>query len=329
MSANHIQKNLDSSLYDIEIFGVTKQGEWLVGDHVSNNLKVQSSIDQKEPRMSLEVLKTLNACDLAIPVFHGPEGEDGMMQGFLDTLQIPYVGCGYRGSVVCMQKAWTKYLAVGHGVPTAPFLEINKFSYLENPIDFLRQIEELLKYPVWVKPVHLGSSIGVSRVVNREELNKSIELAFICDERLIVEKEIQGRQIEFAVLGNEKIRVLNSCEILNHGTFYDYNRKYGENAIGTEIPANLTSKEKIKGFDLAKQSYLMCDCKGMARVDFFLDEEGNYWLNEINPFPGFTAQSGYPKMCEAVGLTGQSIWNELISLSFHRARTLSRMRVVG
>ena len=326
MSAANIIQGLDPSIYNVKWFGITKQGQWLSGADTLQNLKEKKFSESSSSKISSSVLEELVDCDLAIPVFHGPQGEDGMIQAFLDTLQISYVGCEYRGAVLCMQKAWTKYIALLNHIPTAAFLETNKWNYRKNPEDFLEKIEADLSFPVWIKPAHLGSSIGVSRALNREEAKKAIELSFLYDEILIAEKEIEGRQIEFAVLGNDYVRVMNCCEILNHGSFYDYEKKYGADAVGTDIPAKITPLEKMVGLDLAKRAYIACGCKGMARVDFFLDTQGHYWLNEINPFPGFTVTSGYPKMCEAAGMSPQKLWDELIALGLHRSRALAKIR---
>lgn len=326
MSAENILNSLDPSIYEATLFGVAKNGDWLCGPQAIQKLKQKNFVPDSSSKISPFVLEKLLQSDVAIPIFHGPQGEDGMMQAFLDTLQIPYVGCEYRGAALCMQKAWTKYAAILNNIPTAPFIETTVFSYRKNGDEFLNEIEKNLSYPVWIKPVHLGSSIGVSRAANREEAKKGIDLAFQYDEALIAEKEIRGRQIEFAVLGNEYIRVMECCEILNHGNFYDYENKYGAQAMLAETPAKITEIEKMVGIDLAQKAYLACGCKGMARVDFFLSEEGYYWLNEINPFPGFTKISGYPKMCEAAGLSPYDLWHELIALALHRSRSLLKIR---
>jgi D-alanine--D-alanine ligase len=326
MSAANIFKGLNPTVYQTKVFGVTKEGQWFSGSDVIKRLTDKDSIATQNCKLPPEVLEELTGCDIAIPVFHGPQGEDGMMQAFLDTLQIPYVGCEYRGAALCMQKAWTKYAALIHHIPTAPFIEMRREEYRLDPESFLKKIEASLSYPVWIKPVHLGSSVGVSRAANREEAKRGAELSFQYDEQLIAEKEVEGREIEFAVLGNEHIRVINSCEILTHGSFYDYDKKYGAQATGTEAPARLSPLEKMVGEDLAARAYLACGCKGMARVDFFLDSKGYYWLNEINPFPGFTAMSGYPKMCAAAGMSLACLLDELIALGLQRSRSLAKIR---
>jgi len=182
------------------------------------------------------------------------------------------------------------------------------------------------QYPVWVKPVHLGSSIGVSRVMNPEELKGAAQRAFHYDDYLIVEQEIEGRQIEFAVLGNEYIRIGEPGEILNHGQFYDYEKKYGPQSMQTQTPADLTALQVQIGQELAQRMFETCGCKGLARIDFFLDKSGHYWLNEINPFPGFTAKSLYPKMWEAAGMTQRDLCDELVFLAMHRHRRLAELR---
>jgi len=251
-----------------------------------------------------------------------------MIQGFLDTLQIPYVGCDYRSSALCMNKAWTKQVASAHQIPIVPYIEMDFATYRENRSILVERVRETLTFPVWVKAVHLGSSIGVSRALNFEELLKAADDSFSLDDQIIVEQEIRGREIEFAVLGNEWIRVAAPCAILNGGEFYDYEKKYGSNAVSVEVPAKITEVERQIGEELALRAYKAMNCKGLARVDFFLDRRGVFWLNEINPFPGFTANSGYPKMWEGSGMSQKELMNELIILGFARSRALARIRGV-
>ncbi len=318
MSARNIINALDAAVYHIKLFGVTKEGEWVAG----------FDLDKKTagPRISPEILKELIKCDVCIPVFHGPQGEDGMIGGLLDALCIPYAGCDYRSGAICMQKAWTKTAALLHGVPTAPFLEMDAITYRRDSLAFIHQIEEKLPYPVWVKPVHLGSSIGVSRALDREQLVRSIELAIHYDEVIIVEKEVEGRQIEFSLLGNEYIQVALPGEIINHGAFVAYDKKYGAGAMEIRVPAPITEVEKMVGVELAEKMYRACGCKGLARIDFFLDKQGYFWLNEVNPFPGFTDTSAYPKMWTITGKTMRQLTDEMIALAFHRSRRLSEVR---
>ena len=258
-------------------------------------------------------LDELRQCAICIPVLHGPQGEDGMIAGMLDTFGIPYVGCDYSSAALCMQKAWTKQIAEAHGIRTTPYIE-----WKGDASD--------IRYPVWVKAVHLGSSIGVSRATNEEELQKALSLSLCYDDRAIIEQEIVGREIEFAVMGNEWIRVGAALEILCEGEFYDYKKKYGSQPTKVETPARLTAEQEKRGKELAIRAYEACGCKGLARVDFFLDEQGEFILNEINPMPGFTATSHYPKMWEAMRLSQTDLLDELLILALHRSRKQRSLR---
>ena len=225
-----------------------------------------------------------------------------------------------------MQKAWSKSIALQHSVPTASFIEIGAQAYRKSPEALFGQIEERFSYPVWIKPVHLGSSIGVSRAANREEAIRSIELALFYDDVILVEKEVDGRQIEFSLLGNEFIQTAPPGEIINHGAFVAYDKKYGPGALEIRVPAPLTETEGQIGCELAEKIYRACGCTGLARVDFFLDKQGHYWFNEINPFPGFTDTSAYPKMWMTAGMEMERLVDEMIALGFHRSRRLSEVR---
>lgn len=317
-SAENILKGLDTSTYEIKLWGVTKEGEWVEGLPVD-----KKSVGAK---ISASILESISRCDVCIPVFHGPQGEDGMIAALLDALQIPYVGCDYRSGAICMQKGWTKSIAQQEGIATSPFMQTTATEYASDPKRVLDQIEETFPYPVWVKPVHLGSSIGVSRACCRSELVSAVELALYYDEIILIEKEIIGRQIEFSVLGNEYIRIASPAEIINHGNFVAYDKKYGDAAMEIQIPAAISEEQKDKGAEWAEKMYRACSCKGLARIDFFLDNDGNYWLNEINPFPGFTNTSAFPKAWASIGMSGGKVVDELLALAFHRSRRLALIR---
>ena len=323
-SAINVLKGLDRSVYDVQCFGVTKQGHWIMGPDCFDKLKTVAPIS--EPKIPLTVLEELTRCQVCIPVFHGPQGEDGMMQGFLDALQIPYAGCDYRSGALCMHKGWTKHIAIMHSIPTPPFFEMNSREYRENPEAFHQKIAERLTFPIWLKPVHLGSSIGVGCARDLDEAKIKAEAAFHFDDTIIVEQHVEGRQIEFGVIGNDFLRIGPPCEILNHGAFVDYKGKYGAAAMPYAIPARLTETQAALGVDLAKRAYLAAGCKGLARVDFFIDENGHFWLNEINPFPGCTDTSAFPQLWAAGGVGMGQICDELVASAFHRTRRLEEIR---
>jgi UDP-N-acetylmuramate--alanine ligase len=322
MSAKTILDGLkETSFLQVKPFGLTKSGQWLIG---SPETLTMASL---EPfTLSGEVLSQLQQCDVIIPVFHGQQGEDGMIQGLLDTLHIPYVGCDYRSSALCMQKVWTKHIARSIGVPTAPFVECDAITYRKNPELLAQKIEEELHYPIWVKAVHLGSSLGVYRVEEPSKLAEAVQAVFALDDTLIAEQEIVGREVEFSLLGNEYIRVAPPGEIKKMDPFHQYDHKYGVGASPIEIPAKISGTERAVAEALACQMYMHAGCKGLARIDFFLDKGGHFWFNEINPFPGFTATSAYPAMWEVFGLNISALCDELLILAFHKYRRLRTIR---
>jgi len=324
-SASNILKGLDPDTYEVHCFGVTKQGQWISGDGCFGRLKT-AQVGEKEGKVPVSVLEELSQCHLAIPVFHGPQGEDGMIQGFLDTLQIPYAGCDYRSGALSMHKGWTKHTALMHKIPTSPFFEMDIQEYRADPNGLIEKISERLSYPVWIKPVHLGSSIGVGSAKNPEEARERAGKAFYYDDTILVEQHIEGRQIEFGLLGNEFLRVGPPCEILNQGSFVDFSDKYGKTAMPYAIPARISETEAAIGVELAKRTYVAAGCKGLARIDFFIDGQGCFWLNEINPFPGFTETSAFPQLWAAGGVGIGQICDELVALAFHRTRQLELIR---
>jgi len=212
-----------------------------------------------------------------------------------------------------MQKTWSKQIALGLNIPTAPFIEIDRNFQIS-------EIEQRLSYPLWVKPVHLGSSIGVSRAGNREELISSIHKALQWDDRVLVETEVNGRQIEFSLLGNDFIRIAPSAELIDHGSFVSFDKKYGPKAIEIRVPAQISETEQAKGEEFAKKIYHAFRCQGLARIDFFLTDEGAFFFNEINPFPGFTETSAYPKSWGDI----PTLIDELMILALHKKRKAKR-----
>ncbi len=322
MSARNIIGGLDPSVYEIKLFGVTTGGEWVYGSDAMEKVAQKTN----GPKIDPSVWQELTRCDVCIPVFHGPQGEDGMMGAILDALSIPYVGCDYRSGALCMQKTWTKSVARSHSIPTAPFVEFDTFSYRREPNVCLEEVEEKLSYPLYVKPVHLGSSIGVSRARNREELIQSLELALSYDDTVIVEREIEGRQIEFSIVGNDYVKIAPPGEIMSQESFVGYDKKYGSSALEIRVPAPITESEMALGLELAEKMYRVAGCKGLARVDFFLDRQGQFWFNEINPFPGCTDTSAFPKSWAAIGYGMTQIVDELLALAFQRSRRLSQIR---
>ena len=303
ISAKNMIEKVERRFFKVNEFVISKQGFWG---------------DSKKQKIPFERLTQLLECDVVLPALHGPRGEDGMVQGFLETLGIPYIGCDYRAACLCMNKAWVKHVARDNNVPVAPFLELKEEEYFKRPKEFLTEVIERFSFPIWSKPSHLGSSIGIGKAQSIQELQENIEAGFHLDDSLIIEKHISGREVEFAVLGNKVIRFGEPCIIKTFGEFYDYEKKYGPNGFDVEVPANISSVEEKLGLELAEKVYRSAGCSGLARVDFFLDESGAFYFNEINPFPGFASISGYPKMWEKKGISQQELINELVILALRK-----------
>ncbi len=296
ISAAHVASSLSPDLYEVKRLTIHKEGGW-------------------EPP---DWLPLLESCDVVFPVLHGPCGEDGTIQGFFEMMGFPYVGCGHRASAIAMDKALTKELALLNGVRTLPFVKVKKGQWgrcLKN-----RVLEELA-FPVFVKGVHLGSSIGVVKVLRRSELDDAVRQVFDHDDALIVEQGIIGREMEFAALGD---RIFPPGEVLARGEFYDTEKKYGAGGFPTTADPDLPEELVKMGQDLALKAFQAIGGEGMARIDFLLDASGRFWLNEINPIPGFTPISLYPRICERHGYPPARLVDELIVHALSRSRERAR-----
>jgi UDP-N-acetylmuramate--alanine ligase len=323
LSARHVHSSLDPALYEVQDFGIDKRGRWITEPDLLSKTKetVEAcKAGANDAAVSAKVLAKLIECDVLIPVLHGTYGEDGTIQGFFEILGKAYVGCDHRSAAICMDKAATKKLMELHGIPTLPFVDFSEHQWENHSEEILNRIQAKLTLPLFVKPVHLGSAIGVKRVENERELKAAIAHAFTFDRTILVENGVQAREIEFAVLGNDWVRVFPPGEIPTHGSCYDYEAKYGANAIKAIPKADLSPSLLEKGMHLAEKAYLAAGCSGLARVDFFLDHEGDFWLNEINPFPGFTKISLYPQICAVNGLPSSSLMDQFIILALQRKR---------
>jgi UDP-N-acetylmuramate--alanine ligase len=256
------------------------------------------------------------SCDVFFPVLHGPFGEDGMIQGFFETLNKTYVGCDYLSSAFCMNKAWVKYLVEKNGFKTNKFIQINKTIWKEEKDKIIEDIEKKLVFPIFIKGVHLGSSFSIYKVENKKNLLKAIEKTFLLDDILIVEEKMEGKEIEFSVIGNDKIYVSFPAEVIPKGDVYSFEEKYEKNKNITF--ANISKKQIKEGEKIAKKIFQLIGCSGMARIDFFFD--GNFYFNEINPIPGFTKDSLFHKMWKKSNLGFESLLDKLIILAMHKKR---------
>lgn len=319
MSAKFIISSLNPELYDVACFGITKEGGWISGPTAMQQLEAGVKIEEI---LQPEILQELSSCDVLFPVLHGPMGEDGTIQGFFEMIGKPYVGCDHRSSALCMDKALTKKLMLLNGIAIVPFVDFSRFEWKKNREKYLKTISEQLTLPFFVKPLHLGSTVGVKKVESMEKLEAAIEAAFAVDSHILVENGLKVREIEFALLGNGWVTALPPGEVCTEGKLYDYEGKYGGAKAAPFKPKAELSPELIQeGMFLAQAAYKAAGCSGFARVDFFLDEKDKYWLNEINPIPGCTPTSAYPRICEANGITGQLLVDRLVTYALDSRRS--------
>ena len=256
--------------------------------------------------------------DVVFPVLHGQNGEDGVVQGFLQTLGVPYVGPGVLASAACMDKVAAKRLLTAAGLPNTPYLVVTAH---DRDAAAFAEVERQLGTPVFVKPANSGSSVGVSRAGTDAEFRAALDLAFRYDRLVLVEREIVGREIEVAVLGNEEPQASVPGEIVMTSTFYDYESKYeSADASRMDVPADLPGDVAERVRQMAVQAYAALGCEGLARVDFFVTDDHDLLVNEINTIPGFTERSMYPVMWAETGRPPEQLVDDLIALALARHR---------
>lgn len=352
MSAASVIQAADKDKYEIVPIGITKEGRWLAGGDpmaVLTGGKVHLQLPglTEQPAVSGTLLPEpgrnqlvalgdhandvqahFPAIDVVFPVLHGTYGEDGTVQGLLELADIPYVGAGVAGSAVGMDKALMKALFSDAGLPLLDYVVIKRSQLEADPNECVRQIEAQLGYPCFVKPANLGSSVGISKVHNREELLPALRLAAEYDRKLVIEAAAgEVHEVEVSVLGNDQPIASVPGQIIPAHEFYDYDAKYKDDRSQLVIPAAISAQCKAKVQEMAVAAFLACDCAGMARVDFFVDKNTEQiWLNEINTLPGFTRISMYPKLWEASGLAYPDLVNRLIELAIERHADKARSK---
>lgn len=339
MSAQSVMSALDKDKYEVIPIGITPTGRWITGEVVpallSGKSETQTAALLPDPQSSalLQVetseaesssLSIVTELDVVIPVLHGPYGEDGTIQGLLELAGLPYVGAGVVGSAVGMDKAVFKYTMLANNIPILPWMLVTASHWQQRSPEIIRQIESKLNFPVFTKPANLGSSVGISRCKNREELIAGIEAALLYDRRVVVEQGINARELEVSVLGNDDPEASIVGEIRPRREFYDYVAKYmaepgSDDESELIIPAQISDDLADEVRAMAVRAYELIDCAGMGRVDLLLDKEsGQIFMNEINTIPGFTRISMYPKLWEASGLSYQELLDRLITLALER-----------
>jgi len=340
MSATSILRAMDPDKYDTLLIGISKQGEWLLYDGPIDLIetgeweKIARERKKEDPdTYRFSVVGTSSSLkervDVLFPVLHGPFGEDGTIQGLFEMADIPYVGAGVLASSTGMDKVAAKKLFKQAGLPVSDFLMLLRKQIEENPADCMDQIEARLNYPVFVKPANLGSSVGITKARNRDQLLNALETAAKYDRKIIVEAFVNCREIECAVLGNEEPEASVVGEILPSNEFYDYQAKYLDDGKSKLcIPADIPEEKAEEIRRMAIEVYKAIDCAGLARVDFFLEKETmKVYVNEINTMPGFTKYSMYPLLWEATGLPYPKLIDRLIALALERYKDKKRNQI--
>ncbi len=331
VSAYHVLRAIDPDRYDVVPVGITRDGTWVHHDALpgARALSAPSGADHLEavgPVVDpLPTVRPTSAGDQAVvvlPLLHGTRGEDGTVQGLLELANVPYVGSGVLGSALCMDKLKAKDVLAAHGLPQVPWVGLRDIE-LDEAVT--RTAGAGLRYPMFVKPANLGSSVGVSRATTDAELVTACATAASYDEWIVIEQGVAAREIEVAVLGNATPRASVPGEIQPTREFYDYEDKYLDGAAECLIPADLPAAVADRIRALAIEAFTALRCDGMARVDFFYDPTADAVLvNEVNTIPGFTPISMYPKMWEASGLSYPALIDELVRLALERHDRRSR-----
>jgi D-alanine-D-alanine ligase len=321
MSARSILEAIDRKKFSVVLIGITKQGRWLTGENATRLLAGKKLPRAGSPPM---LPREIAQVDVVFPVLHGTFGEDGTVQGLLEMAGVPYVGSGVLGSAAGMDKDIMKRLFAHAGLPMVPHLTLAR-DELKKTSTVTNRIEKSLRYPLFVKPANLGSSVGISKVHGRRELWPALKLAASYDSKVLVEQGasrdgVKARELEVAVLGNDAPEASVVGEIVPGKEFYDYEDKYLSDGAVPIIPAPLSKTQTAEARKMAVAAFRACELSGLARVDFLLDpESGKLFLNEVNTMPGFTKISMYPKLWQAAGMSYSALITRLIELALERA----------
>jgi D-alanine-D-alanine ligase len=346
-SAESVMANMDRDKYEIVPIGITKEGSWLLGTEprtlraAEQNATHDAGLEETtavtltgDPRLRRLIpvengqeLGNRGVLDVIFPVLHGTYGEDGALQGLLEMANVPYIGCGVLGSALGMDKEKMKLVFQAVGLPVAEYLVYRRNQWERSTEFILDAVEQRLGFPCFVKPVNLGSSVGVNKAHDRNELEHAINVAADYDRKIIIERGINCREVECGVLGNDEPIASVVGEIISSNEFYDYRAKYIDGKSQAVIPADIPQETAEEVRRQAVQAFLALDLSGLARVDFFLEKEtGQVYINEVNTLPGFTTISMYPKLWEASGLPYAQLMDRLIELAIERHTDRQRNR---
>ena len=321
--AQALKTDANADRYDVLPFYIQKDGYWQAGDLAQQVLETGKAVTLADTHQTRWQFPTqVSQVEVWFPVLHGPNGEDGTVQGLLKLMQVPFVGSGVLASAVGMDKIAMKTVYAQAGLPQVKYLAVSRSQIYANPSIFPtlgEQIEAELGYPCFVKPANLGSSVGISKVRNRAQLETALANAASYDRRIIVEAGVIAREVECAVLGNDQPQASIVGEITFESDFYDYETKYTAGQAGLEIPAKLPDAIAAQIQEMAIRAFGAIDGAGLGRVDFFyVESTGDVFINEINTFPGFTATSMYPQLWAATGVPFSALVDRLIQLALER-----------
>jgi D-alanine-D-alanine ligase len=338
VTAGSVLKAIDRDRYDVVPVGIATDGRWVLESGDPERLAITSAdklpeVDPTRSAVSLangatssqlmvsepsSVPQTLGQVDAVFPLLHGPWGEDGTIQGLLELAGLPYVGAGVLASAVGMDKIAMKDMFRAYGLPIVDYVAVKRHEWRREPAAVERAVAQAIGFPCFAKPANLGSSVGISKVKAPEDLPAALALAAGYDRRILVERAVQGREVEVAVLGNDQPQASLPGEVCYAGEWYDYETKYGAGHTTFKVPAPLGPELTRRVRELALEAFRAIDCAGLARVDFFIEGESSVLVNEINTLPGFTASSAYPKLWEASGISYTELISRLIALALER-----------
>ncbi len=330
-SAAAIINNVPDELFDVTLVGITQEGRWLLyegsSDRINDDSWHKGDLSPVLLSMGTEFrglikLNTDNTfekieIDCIFPVLHGRNGEDGTIQGLCQMTGIPFVGCNMTSSAVCMDKEFTHIICESAGIATAPYISTVNSSKL-NIKKLYEEAYEKLSVPMFIKPANNGSSLGISKVRNYNEFEKGVMEAFEYDNKLIIEKMIDGFEIGCAVVGNEDLIIGEVDEIETKNDFFDYVEKYSQHNSKIYCPARISDELKMQAKQIAEKTYIALGCKGMSRVDMFVTPENQIYLNEINTIPGLTDLSRYPSMLKKIGIEYKDLIVKLVELAMEQ-----------
>jgi D-alanine-D-alanine ligase len=323
-----VTKALDHSKYEVHPIYITEQGKWIRGERLEGPVSEVKQLQFPEEKAFAPMMLNTelfpaeqakqDAIDVIFPLLHGPNGEDGTVQGLLELMNLPYVGNGVLASAAGMDKVIMKNIFAQAGLPQPNYVWYIRSQFEANKEAACEEVEKELGYPCFVKPANLGSSVGISKCRNREELVAAFEEAFIFDRKVIIEEGIIGREIEVGVMGNDNPSCSVIGEIVPKTDFYDYKAKYEDQSTGLLIPAPISEEVAARMNEKAIRAFKSLDCSGLVRADFFLTEKEELLINEVNTMPGFTPFSMFPMLWQEAGMTYAEVIERLIQLAIER-----------